>query len=141
MANPSYRAVTSMLGQILSSVRLDSTAWVAVYTVPDATTVKITRGTVCNTSGSPTNFSLGLLKSGDTNDGTHTVVLAEPVIAGDTVLLQDYLDGVMLASGESVWMESSHANALDVVLSGVVSSIRSTSGYGNGGYGTSPYGF
>lgn len=50
MANPSYLALTSMLGQILYSGLVPATG-TAIYTVPASTTARITHGTICNQSG------------------------------------------------------------------------------------------
>jgi hypothetical protein len=66
--------------------------------------------------------SLSLHKSGDVADGTHTVLAQVPVAAGDTLSLRDYLDGAMLATGESVWLKASQANVITVTMSGAVAS-------------------
>jgi hypothetical protein len=95
-----------------------------VYTVPSSKTVKIAAngGTVCNTSGSPVSFSMALLKSGDTDDGTHTVVAAYLLNAGETLSLRDYIGGAMLAEAEAISMTAGTASVIDVVISGAVSS-------------------
>jgi hypothetical protein len=66
--------------------------------------------------------TLSLLKATDVFDGTHTIISALPVAAGDTISLRDYLDGAMLATGEAVWMKAGAANMVTAVLSGAVSS-------------------
>jgi hypothetical protein len=66
--------------------------------------------------------SLALHKASDVPDGTHTVLAQLPVQAGDTISLRDYLDGAMLAAGESIWMHAGTANMVTAVLTGAVSS-------------------
>lgn len=122
MANPSYLALTQMLGQILYSGQLSTTSATSVYTVPAATTAKITQGTVCNTSAAVVTVSVSLLKSGDTADGTHAVISGYSLAAGDTLTLKDYLGGAMLATGEAVSVTASTASVVDVVITGAVSS-------------------
>jgi hypothetical protein len=122
MANPSYLALTSMVGQILYSGQLSSTSATAVYTVPSGKTVKIAQGSICNTSGSAASVSLSLLKSGDTSDGTHKVISGYSLGPGDTLALKDYIGGAMLAEAEAVSITVGTANVVDVVITGAVSS-------------------
>lgn len=122
MANPSYLALTTMLGQILYSGQLSSTSATSIYTVPASKTAKVSSGTMCNTSGSAVNVSLSLLKSGDTSDGTHAVVSSYSLAAGDTLSLKDYLGGALLAENEAISVTVGTANAVDVVITGAVSS-------------------
>ena len=122
MANPDYLLLTHMYGQLLYSGQLSTTSATSVYTVPASTTAKITQGTLCNTSGAIVNVTVALLKSGDTADGTHTVISAYPLAAGETLALKDYLAGHMLATGEAISVTASTANVIDVVISGAVSS-------------------
>lgn len=121
MANPSYLALTTMVGQILYSGQLATTAATSVYTVPANKTVKIAHGTICNTSTSAVNVTVSLLKSGDTADGTHAVVSLFSLTAGDTLSLKDYIGGAMLAELEAISVTAGTANVLDVVITGVVS--------------------
>lgn len=122
MANPSYLSLTTMQGQILFSGQLSTTSATSVYAVPANKTVKIAHGTICNTSGSAVTVSLSLLKSGDTADGTHQIISAYSLAAGDTLPLKDYVGGAMLAENEAVSVTANTANVVDVVLTGAVSS-------------------
>lgn len=122
MANPSYLNLNLMFGQILFSGQLSTTAATSVYTVPTSKTVKLAQGTICNTSGSTVNVTVQVLKSGDTADGTHSIVSAYPLAAGDTLALKDYLGGAFLAEAEAISVTASTANVIDVVLTGAVSS-------------------
>lgn len=121
MANPSYLALTTMFGQILYSGQLSTTSATSIYTVPASTTVKLSTMTVCNTSGSAVTVTVSLLKSGDTADGTHQVIAAYSLGAGDTLSLKDYIGGAMLATAEAVSVTAGTAAVLDVVLTGAVS--------------------
>jgi hypothetical protein len=114
--------VTATFGQILFSGRLSTTAATSVYTVPSAKTAKIAQGTVCNTSGATVNVTVSLLKSGDTADGTHAVISAYPLAAGDTLSLKDYIGGALLAELEAISVTAGTANVIDVAITGAVSS-------------------
>jgi hypothetical protein len=116
-----YLSLTTMVGQILYSGRIAGTSAVSVYTVPTGKTVKVATGTVCNTSGSAVNVTVGLLKSGDTADGTHEVIHTYPLAAGDTLSLTEHIGGAMLNEGEAVSVTAGTGAALDVVLTGAVS--------------------
>lgn len=122
MANPSYLALTQMLGQILYSGQLSSTSATSVYTVPANTTVKVSQGTISNTSGSTVAVTLSLLQSGQTADGTHQVISGYNLAPGDTLSLMDYIGGAMLATGEAISVTAGTANVIDVVITGAVSS-------------------
>lgn len=121
MANPSYLALTTMSGQILYSAQLTSTSATSVYTVPANTTAKIAQGVICNTSVSAVVVSVSLLKVGDTADGTHAVISSYVLAGKDTLSLQEFLGGAMLAAGEAVSVTAGTANVINVVLTGAVS--------------------
>lgn len=121
MANPSYLALTTMLGQVLYSGQPATTSATSIYTVPSSKTVKLATGTVCNTSGSAVTVSVSILKSGDTADGTHAIISGYSLAAGDTLSLKDYIGGAMLAEAEAVSVTVGTANVIDVVLTGAVS--------------------
>lgn len=122
MANPSYLGITQMYGEILYSGQLSTTSATTVYTVPSLTTAKIATATMCNTSGSAVAVTFQLLQSGQSADGTHSVVSGYSLAAGDTLSLRDYLGGAMLATGEAIAVTAATANVIDVVITGAVSS-------------------
>lgn len=122
MANPSYLAISQMYGQIIYSGRQASTSATTVYTVPGTTTAKIATFTLCNTSGSAVAVTVQLLQSGQSADGTHSVVNGYSLAAGDTLSLRDYVGGAMLATGEAISITTGTANVIDVVITGAVSS-------------------
>lgn len=122
MPNPSYLALTQMLGQILYSGQLSSTSATTLYTVPSNTTTKVATMTLANTTGSAVAVTVHLLEVGQTADGTHSIISGYSLSAGDTLSLRDYLGGAMLATGESIAVTAGTANAVDVVITGAVSS-------------------
>lgn len=122
MPNPSYLALTQMLGQILYSGQLSSTSATTLYTVPASTTTKVATMTLSNTSGAAVVVTVHVLAVGQTADGTHSVVSGYSLSAGDTLSLRDYLGGAMLATGEAIAVTAGTANAVDVVITGAVSS-------------------
>lgn len=111
-----------MLGQILYSGQLSTTAATTLYTVASNTTTKVATMTLCNTTGSAVTVTVQLLKVGDTADGTHAVISGYSLGAGDTLSLRDYLGGAMLATGEVISVTAGTASAVDVVITGAVSS-------------------
>lgn len=121
MANPSIQTVTATFGQILFSGRLSTTAVTTVYTVPASKTVKIAQATLCNPSGAAVDITFAVLKVGDTDDGTHTI-LATTVQPKDTIVLKDYIGGSPLGEGEALSVSASTANVICVVITGAVSS-------------------
>lgn len=122
MANPAIQDVLHTYGQILYSGQLGTTSATSVYTVPSGKTVKVSQGSICNTSGAPVTVSLALLKSGDTADGTHQVISAYLLAAGETLALKDYIGGAMLAEAEAISVTAGTASVIDVVITGAVSS-------------------
>lgn len=122
MPNPSYLALNQMLGQILYSGQIGTTSATTLYTVPSNTTTKVATMSLCNTTGSAVTVTVHLLQSGQTADGTHSVVSAYSLGAGDTLSLRDYIGGAMLATGEAIAVTVGTASAVDVVITGAVSS-------------------
>jgi hypothetical protein len=109
-------------GHILYSGLLTTTAATPVFTSPGGTvTVTIAHGTICNTSALAVTVSMSVLSPGATVDGTHLAISNYSLAAGDTLSLRDYLDGATLGSGDSIWVTAGTANAITVVLSGLLS--------------------
>lgn len=73
---------------------------------------------MCNTSASAVTVSLMVLRSGDSSDGTHTVISSYSLAGNDTLSLKDYLVGAVLGPGDAIWVTVSTANVITVVLSG-----------------------
>jgi hypothetical protein len=114
-------------GHILYSGLLTTTAATLILatTAPTATTptshATITHGTICNTSALTVTVSLAVLPPGATADGTHTAISNYSLSGGDTLSLKDYLGGATLGYGDSIWVTASTANAITVVISGLIS--------------------
>jgi hypothetical protein len=119
---PSYLSLNQMIGQILYSGQITPTSATTIYTVPASTAVKISQGTMCNTSASAVTVSLSLVPSGGTDNGTHSVVSGYSLIAGDTLPLSTYIKDVMMGPGDFISVVVSAANVIDVVITGAVSS-------------------
>lgn len=111
-----------MLGQILYSGQLSTTSATTLYTVPSNTTAKVATMTLCNVTGSAVTVTVHLLKVGDTADGTHSIISGYSLSPGDTLSLRDYFGGAMMATGEAIAVTAGTANAVDVVITGAVSS-------------------
>jgi hypothetical protein len=99
--NPSYLALSSMLGQTLYSGQLTSTAATSIYTVPASRTVKLATGTLCNTTGSNRSVSDGVTTG---PLPAPTGVTATPVATGGTFTAATYFWKVTAtnAAGETV---------------------------------------
>lgn len=108
---------------ILYSGQLPTTAATKVYVVPPRTLAEIQQGTICNTSAGAVTVNLAFLRVGDTDGGTHTVISAYSLAAGDTLALRDYLVGARLEAGEAISVTAGSANVIDVVLTGSVSAV------------------
>lgn len=109
---------TSIVPKLLVSTQIASTSATTVYTVPALTTVKLSQGSLCNTSGSAVNVSLSLVPSGGTADTTHRVVSVFSLPAGDTLSLRDYIAGHFMGPADFISVTCSASGAVDVVISG-----------------------
>lgn len=109
--------------QVIFSGQQADTTEDTLFTCPANSTAIIKHGTVCNTSSSSVNVSISVLRSGQaTGTGQHHVISAYPLAAGDTLSLTDYLGECCLQPGDFITAQASVAAAVDIVLSGVVSS-------------------
>lgn len=114
-------AITSSSPQVLYSAQLGTTADATVYTAAAATTVKITYGMLCNTTGTAATVSLGVCQTGQTAGAAHRVLSVYTLGAGDSLSLADYLDGVHLGPADFITANAGTASAITLVLSGIVS--------------------
>lgn len=113
--------VTSMLPKVLCSTQLSATTATTVYTAPAGSSAIVKHGVACNTSAAPVNVTLSIVPSGGTVDGTHRVISAFPLAAGDSLPLGPYIGGANLGPGDFISAQASVANVLDIVLTGVES--------------------
>lgn len=119
-----FKQGTTLLGGILASRQLTATTATAVYTVPAGSAVKLASVSVANVTASTVTVTVGLVPSGGTADGTHEVLHAYPLAAGDTISHKDVLsalDGAFLDAGAALTVTAGTANAVDVVVTGAVS--------------------
>jgi hypothetical protein len=95
----------------------------AVYTVASNKAVKIGTAALCNVSASAVTISVSVVPSGGTVDGTHKVVSAYSLAAGDTISHEDglaALKGLMLSEGCVISVNAGTASAVDCVLTGTL---------------------
>ena len=97
-----------------------STSASAVVTAAASTSVKVSTGTACNTTGTAATFTLDVCKTGDTAGASHRVVSAASIAAGASLDLRPYLQGVMLGPGDFLSALSGTASAITLVITGAV---------------------
>jgi len=120
MAGQNILIAASISPQAIISQQL-GTSEVAVYTVPAATSVKVSQGTICNITGSAVTVYLSIVKTGGTvGDGTHRIVSGYSLAANDTLALADYIGGAMLGPGDIIAAYAGTATAVDLVITGTV---------------------
>lgn len=107
--------------KILCSTQLAGTGAATVYTVPALRATVVKHGVVCNTGGVIVNVTLSIVPSGGTADGTHRVLSAVPVAAGDSFPLGPYIAGACLGPGDFISAQASVAAVLDIVITGIES--------------------
>lgn len=118
MATKAFNAAT-LTAKVLASTRLSTTSATAVYTVGASKCAKVSTGTLCNISTTAAvTVSLAIMQSGSTDDGTHTVLSAYSLAAGDTLSLSDFISGHMLGEGDFISVTAGTANVLCVVITG-----------------------
>jgi hypothetical protein len=121
MATQNLTASTSALPSVLVSQQLTSTAETTVYTCPANSAVKIGTASLSNISGSSCTIGLAIVKTGGTADNTHRIIpTAFPLAASDWKTLKDELSGHWLGPGDFISVIAGTANAIDVIISGVV---------------------
>lgn len=117
-----FKRDANLAGQVLVSAQL-GTAEAVVYAVITGQAVKVAHGTLCNITGSPVVVSVSVVQAGGTvGDGTHRVINSYSLGAGDTLSLRDYLAGAMLGPGDRIAAFAGTASAVDLVITGAVSS-------------------
>jgi hypothetical protein len=116
-----FKNGTNLIGKLLCSVQVPA-AETTVYTVPANTFVKLAHGVVTNVSVAAVTVSVALVPSGSAADGTHRIIHQYSLPAGDSLSLKDYIANAMLGPGDFISVLASAANAIDVVITGAVSS-------------------
>jgi hypothetical protein len=121
MATGDFKNGTNLIGKILASQQVPGSE-TTVYTVPASSYTRITQGVICNVSGASVNVSLSVVPSGGTAGGTNRVISVYSLTAGNSLSLADYLRGAILGPGDFVSVLASAGSAIDITLTGVVSS-------------------
>lgn len=119
MPTQNLMAATSALPQVLVSQQLAATE-TTQYTGPANSAVKIATAVLTNTSGAAVTVSLSVLKVGQTADGTHRVLTAYSLAAGDSTALKDEVVGTFLGPGDFISAIASAATSVTFVMTGVV---------------------
>jgi hypothetical protein len=106
--------------RLLASQQLAATGENLVYQVGGFTEVTVTSAALCNVSGSTVVVGVSVVPNGGTAASTNKIVYQYSLPAGDTVDLRDYLVGLGLGVGDSIWVNTATANAVNAVMSGLV---------------------
>lgn len=122
MAAPNILSNNSTVAKVLVSQQVTATTETALYTVASGQSITIKSGVLCNVSGSAVTVSLSVVQSGSSADGTHRVIAGYSLAAGDSLDLRGYLTGAVLGDGDLISILVGTGNAVDVVLTGLVSS-------------------
>lgn len=124
MATPNLANPTSLTPTVLVATKLADNTDIARYTVGAGKAVRITQGSLANVSGVACTVGLSIVpaaQAANVGDGTHKVIPdSYPLAAGDTLSLKDYIGEVMLGEGDIIAIHPGIANAIDVVITGVV---------------------
>lgn len=106
--------------RLLASQQLTATGENLAYVVGGFTEVTITSAALCNVSGSAVVVGVSIVPNGATAGATNKLLFQYSLPAGDTVDLRDYLVGLSLGVGDSIWVNTATANAVNVIMSAVV---------------------
>lgn len=118
MATPNLSAITIVTPGILASQQLapgDTT----IYTVPANKAAKLAKLVLTNVSGVAVTVSVSVVPSGASVDGTHRVVSAYTLAAGDSTSVTE-IEGCWLGQGDLVSVNASAGTAVDALMSGLV---------------------
>lgn len=107
---------TVNLAQLVAPQQL-ATSDAAYYTTPTQTTAKIGRAVFCNTSGSATTITAGIVASGALGAST-TLISARPIAAGESYVSPE-LAGAVLPAGTSIHALCGAATAVTFTASGI----------------------
>lgn len=117
MATPNLNSITTVIPKVLASAQLasgDNT----VYTVAASKAAKLAKLVLTNTSGSAVTVSASLVPSGGTVDGTHKIVSAYSLAAGDSTVITE-VENVWIGAGDFISVNTSAATSINVFASGL----------------------
>ncbi len=116
-----FKQGTNLAGKILTSGQVAGTGATTIYTVPAASAVKVTSAVLANVSASAVTVTVAVVPSGQSVDGTRTIVSAYPLAAGDSTVLTE-LVGALLDTGAFISITASAGTAINYLITGAVSS-------------------
>ena len=112
-------------GSQLSQIRPSATTAENAYTA--AIHTEVSRIIICNTTGTPANFSLYHDDDGSTFDESTAIYEEKPVPANDSIEIKSEAtgSGLMVSVGGQVGIKSGTANALTFSIYGTTANIAS----------------
>lgn len=119
MAGTDILHASTVSPQVITSQQLTATD-AAIYTVPGSTSIKITKGVVCNVTAGTVYIYLSLLKTGQSIDATHRFIHNYALSGGDSLTLDDYLSDVVMGPGDFLAGYASAASSVNFIMSGMV---------------------
>jgi len=116
-----FKTGTNLAGKVLVAAQCTIAGNNTVYTVPALSAVKVSSAALCNTTGSPVTVSVSVVPSGGTVGVTNRVVDSYPLAAHDSMVINE-ISGALLDAGAAINVNTSAANAVNIVMTGAVSS-------------------
>jgi hypothetical protein len=118
-----FKQSANLAGTILAGGQVaNATTDTTVYTVPGSSAVKIATFSITNTSTTAAVVvSVSVVPSGGTVDGTHKVVSAYTLAAGDSTKITE-IEGAMLDTGALISINVDTAAKLNYLITGAVAS-------------------
>lgn len=121
MPTPNVASPIVVTPGILLSIQIPDILDSVRYTVTANRAVRISQGCLSNVSGAAVLVGLSVIPAGGAVDGTHKVIpYGFSIGAGDMLPLKDYLGDAMLGDGDEIAVHASVANAINVLITGVV---------------------
>ena len=117
MATPNLNSITTVIPKVLASAQLAS-GDTTVYTVGASKAAKLAKLVLTNTSASAVTVSVSVVPSGGTVDGTHKVVSAYSIAAGDSTAITE-AENIWLGAGDFISVNASAATSINVLASGL----------------------
>jgi hypothetical protein len=117
MATPNLTSITSVIPKVLASAQIasgDNT----VYTVGASKAAKLAKLVVANVSASAVVVSVSIVPSGGTVDGTHKIMSASSLAAGDSTVITE-AENIWLGAGDFISVNASAATSVNVLASGL----------------------
>jgi hypothetical protein len=117
-----FKQGLNLAGKILAGSQVAAaTTDTTVYTVPASSAVKVATFSLTNVTGSAVTVSVSVVPSGGSVDGTHKVLSAYSLAAGDSTKVTE-VEGALLDTGVFISINASAATAINYLITGAVSS-------------------